>query len=113
MKSTNVFRVYYQNINGIMVHNSWEKCKNIIDMLHEHEIDVSSLVETNLNWDAQRQQYVRTLLRMRNKQSILITSSSDDLSHQKYQPGGTGLILQNNIVGKIDKYDHDERGLGR
>ena len=44
---------------------------------------------------------------------MLIKSSSDEQTQKSYQPGGTCMIMQNNVLGTIDKYDSDKRGLGR
>ena len=82
-------------------------------MLHTHAIDITGFTETNINWNYQRTQYVRTLLRQRNRNSMLIKSSSDEQTQKSYQPGGTCMIMQNNVLGTIDKYDSDKRGLGR
>ena len=112
-KQQNCLRIYYQNINGLKYNESWDKCKQTIDMLHTNEIDIAGFTETNINWNHQRTQYVRTLLRQRNRNSLLITSSSDEQTKQSYQPGGTSMILQNNVLGTIDKHDSDKRGLGR
>ena len=48
-KSMNTIRVYFQNINGIIYKKSWDKWKEIVDVINEHNIDVAGLVETNIN----------------------------------------------------------------
>ena len=92
-KPTGTLRVYYQNIHGLFHNNSWDKCKQIIDMINKNEINVAGFTETNLKLNYHRTQYIHTLLCKRNRNSILITSSSDEHTRQSFQPGGTSMIL--------------------
>ena len=112
-KPDNTIRVYFQNIHGLFHQQSWNKWKEIVDMCHHHSIDVAGLVETNINWSPSNCHTAQSILRIRNRNSVLKTTNSDDLTMSNFQPGGMSLILQNNIIGAIDSNGNDERGLGR
>ena len=112
-KPVNTIRVYFQNIHGILYQKSWNKWKEIVDMLHQQEVDVAGFVETNINWSPTNCSTARSILRTRNKNSVMKTTNSDDPTISIYQPGGMNLILQNNIIGAIDSSGNDARGLGR
>ena len=112
-KSVNTIRVYFQNIHGILYQKSWNKWKEIVDMLHQHDVDVAGFVETNINWSPTNCSTARSILRTRNKNSVMNATNSDDPTTSMYQPGGMNLILQNNIIGAIDSNGNDDRGLGR
>ena len=112
-KAHHTIRIYFQNINGIIYKKSWDKWKETVDILNEHNIDVAGLVETNINWNPTNCSIAQSILRVRNKNSVMQNSHSDEPTTSSYQPGGMSLILQNNLIGAIDSNGNDDRGLGR
>lgn len=112
-KPNNITRVYFQNIHGIIHHKSWNKWKEIADMLSRYKVDVAGLVETNINWNPTNCAIAKSILRTRNQHVVMTTAHSDDPTLSTYQPGGMSLVLQNNLTGAIDSTNSDARGLGR
>ena len=76
-KAHHTIRIYFQNINGIIYKKSWDKWKEIVDVINEHNIDVAGLVETNINWSPTNCIIAQSILLVRNKNSVIQNSHSD------------------------------------
>ena len=101
-KPVNTVRVYFQNIHGIISQKSWDKWKEIVNMINNYKVDVAGFVETNINWNPTNCNTAKSILLTRNKHVVMTNTHSDDPTTGTYQPGGMSLILQNNIIGAID-----------
>ena len=106
-KLSYITRVYFHNINGILYQKSWDKWKEIVDMINKHKVDVAGFVETNINWNPTNCNTAKSILRTRNKHVVMTNTHSDDPTTGTYQPGGMSLIMQNNLIGAIDSTGND------
>ena len=81
--------------------------------MSHHNVDIMGLAETNINWNITRNNKATKLLRKNNQHSVLINTTSDELSSSLHKPGGASIALTGNVVGAIDSKHIDDKGLGR
>lgn len=53
-KQSDVFRIYFQNVNSISAHHNFQEAQEIGISLSSHEIELFGLAETNLDWKQKR-----------------------------------------------------------
>eukprot|EP00957_Ditylum_brightwellii_P119010 9076675-Ditylum_brightwellii.AAC.1 len=90
IKEEEVMRIYFQTFNGGLKKNGWGKYEWALKHLREKEVDVVGFAETNIPWTSQEIHIARTKARKTfHKKTKIMTSASDDLSVDGWQPGGT------------------------
>eukprot|EP00957_Ditylum_brightwellii_P129355 9867508-Ditylum_brightwellii.AAC.1 len=85
----------------------------IIETMEELQIDVLVMPETNTPWNTQLKGEILSIGRKICRSFKCSGASSDNACVGKYQPGGVGLLARGNIVGRINKAEVDNSGLGR
>ena len=72
IKPKDTFRIYFQNIHGIQIHQP-ERWENIIKTsMEEYQSDLVGLCETGLNW---KLPYIRNKLQFYSRQHIKINTN--------------------------------------
>ena len=62
-KKSDTLRLYFQNINGVQSNTNWNKWRDIVTGMTNNQVDIMGLVETNINWNLNRNKRALTLLR--------------------------------------------------
>ena len=116
-KSTRILRIYFQNINGFNATNIYDDWIDTYTVLNNKNIDIYGLVETNIAWNPTLQNRLHAILRHKlgggGNTIKMTTSSCNEPTLGLYQPGGTCLVAQKKIVGRIGQMGYDPSGLGR
>ena len=76
-KPNDTMRLYFQNINGVQSATNWNKWRDIVSTMSEHQVDIMGLAETNINWNPTRKKQALRLVRTQFKHSILLNATSD------------------------------------
>ena len=112
-KPDHIFRLLYNNINGISTTNFDEESHQIGHTSDAHHIDYLGLAETNINWTNNSIfNKIQYILQKFWSQSIITTSTIHRTTPSSYQPGGTLALLGNNWTGGATA-SKDISGMGR
>ena len=116
-KKSRTLRLYFQNINGLSSTELYEDWIDIAQTMEDKQVDIYGLAETNIAWNPVITRTLGSTLKQqlgggRNLVKLL-TSSCDDPTYGRYQPGGVCLTARKNIVGRIGDNGSDPTGLGR
>ena len=112
-KDDNTIRIYFQNIKGIKLTQSWDKWRDIVTEIKSRKVDIAGLVETNINWNPIRELTAKSILRKVYWNGQMINASSDDPIPSAYKQGGSSMLVLNKPIGSIATTGIDHRGLGR
>ena len=72
-------------------------------------MDILGISETNINWTETKRLETNMEIRMRFGQGKMVASSSKT-SKEGYLPGGTAMITQGRVTGRIIKKGMDDMG---
>jgi hypothetical protein len=81
--------------------------------LHENNVGVATLVETNTAWNKRNHEEATTKARQATNNILLSETSSSGTRLSDYQPWGSACLLTNNVTGYNIKPINDTRSLGR
>jgi hypothetical protein len=93
--------------------NSWNELNTFSRQLHDLQIDICGVTETNLKWNNSRSQQAKNILQKHSTISSIHTSSNREECLSSYQPGGTTTAIRNKLVGRITSTIQDPTTLGR
>lgn len=118
--SSDVIRVWFRNVNGIVKSNdrkSLLEWKEFSTEAAQQSLSIVGMAETNYYWSRNRAHNLLQHLNRWCKRAVLRYSSSVEpaLGRSTYQPGGTATILTGDIVTRqvaTEKHS-DPSGLGR
>jgi hypothetical protein len=102
-KKENVVRIVFKNINSLPQEKSHNKNEILFSEIIESNADVYCAAEVNIAWqniDARNSLYERCQGKFEFSKSIY-ANNRDSSYKGSYQPGGTMLIAQGNICGRI------------
>jgi hypothetical protein len=113
-KQPHTLRIYYQNIRGAKQYeDKWDPWKRGHQKMHDFEIDISTLVETNTRWTYTNIRQANTTITKIHKQLRSAMAGSNDSTESDYQPGGTYCSIHGKWTGQILERITDPSGLGR
>ena len=108
-KDINTLRIYAQNLNGLRIEKDGGQYKEICEMIKEVKADIFCFQEHNLDTT---QYTVRNILHnTTNKhwqRARLSISSSPIAFSGNWKPGGTAILTNGHITGRIIAAGHDE-----
>ena len=116
-KSPNSTRILAININGIGVTRSNEKCTSLRRYIQEHQVDVTCISETNVNWAK-----LRTMNTLWDRTKgwfehriigVAYNIQQRVTGKKKKQQGGTATLLKDKIAHRHKDNGFDPTGLGR
>ena len=105
-------RLCFQNVNGLPLYNTHFKNNEIKKFLHEKEIDIFCMSETNVCWKrlgADHRWDHRTRDWSRNPKTSFAYIYNDPLS-ERYQRGGVGIMNLGKMVRRYKSRDQDPLG---
>lgn len=104
-------RIYFQNVNGLRMHDSGADIIETFVNLHEIQADIFGIVETKLHC---RSSVVQGLLHSCKRRvwshAKLFTSSSEEDWNETRKPGGTLLGVTGPLVGRVKSNSADKYG---
>ena len=110
-KSTNIIRIYAQNLNGVKIQSDGGQYKEICEMVKEVKADIFCFQEHNL--DTTQYRIRKTLHDTTTKQwqraRLTIASSPIPFSGQ-WKPGGTAILTNGYVTGRITATGQDNWG---
>jgi hypothetical protein len=109
--SPNRTRLYFINLNGINLTKGAVKFRDLCSEIKQADIDILAASEHNLDTN---KFVVRQLLQQMATQSFdhhtIQTATSSIPADKFYKPGGTMLLAQGNVVGRIKERGSDPLG---
>jgi hypothetical protein len=109
-----IFRIYYQNVNGISTSKGTSKWNEINATMAKNKVAMFGLTETNVDWNKHKNQAIMTLvLRKHFRHATMQTSTSTMKFTDDYNLGGTCTVTTNNWTGRILTQICDNTGQGR
>lgn len=108
-KGKDCCRVAFQNINGIM-HQSQLIGIEELGGMEALEIDALGLLETNINWTHEARESFTTAANLKFRNAVRCTMSSCQSTKQGYLLGGTALVAQGKLCGRIQQRGSDKYG---
>jgi hypothetical protein len=112
-KHSDSVHIYLKNINGIKTYNSWTTWEEACHHLSLLSVDIFGNTETNINWNNKIRSEARTKCQQHFQSALINTSSNNEPTKTKYQPGGTATIILNKYTGRATKPIIDFSGMGR
>jgi hypothetical protein len=112
-KTQGNIRLYLQNINGAKLVQQQEAWEYAINYIKTNEIDDIGLVETRIDWNLKNQNIVKNQLNKKFSHRFLATSMCTPNPLNEGTPGGTAIILVNQLVNRKTNIIIDQTGLGR
>ena len=95
-----IFRIYYQNVNGVSARKGMSKWNKINDTMAKHNVAIFGLTKTNIEWNMpQTNAHMKATLRKHFAHTIMETSTSTMKFEEDYKPGGTCTVTTNNWTG--------------
>ena len=115
LKASNSIRIAGWNVNSFPLSNRSIKFQDMIQHLLIQQYDIIAINETNKNWKLvdHEQRPWRTLTGVWQSVHINMQNNTMDLTADKFQPGGTGIISTNESAHRIMCKGADSTGLGR
>ena len=112
-KQNNMTRLLYHNLGSLGISTNSHNIEVICEAMFTHEIDISSLVETNTHWkhDKSLPKFKQVLKQFWSRANI---STSKTIAPWKsiYKSGESVTIFTPNIVSSVISTGEDEEGLG-
>ncbi len=97
----NLFRLAYQNPNGISTDTDYADVDEICQFAHDYKVDGLGLAGTDLDWNHREvEKQVKRKITRFFPHNVLATSSSAKSYDSPYQPGGTATLLTGNWTGR-------------
>jgi hypothetical protein len=112
-KPDTAIRLYFNNGNGIRPYQDWTRFRAACHKLHEMQIDIFVIAETNLDWNTQLTSTARRICQQHYHNAIIATSSSRDHGASDFHPGGTMTAVTGKWSGRSVGSISDSHGLGR
>ena len=97
----------FQNIIGLK--GRINVAHKVFATMEEKEMDILGIAETNINWTDAKRLETNMAIKMRFGQGQMVASSSK-ASKEGYLPGGTAMIAQGRVTGRIIKKGMDDMG---
>ena len=115
IKSKDVIRVCFQNINGFGISRTSNKSEMIRKMMEEKELDIMVMAEVNVNWDrvGVTNSMHKTCRQWFERRNPTTAHNQHDKRGNKHQPGGTEIITKGDISLRINNCEQDKKILGR
>jgi hypothetical protein len=114
-KQQGVFRLGFRNINSLPVHKSDQKNLKLISDIKETGIDCMGIAEINLAW--QNLPYIDHLHeRFRGSlefAKFISANNRDPTFTERKQSGGTMMVTNGHMCGRIINTEIDKQNLGR
>jgi hypothetical protein len=111
--TSNILRIYHQNIRGAKTYQNWNRWKEGIQQLSSWDVGIASLVETNTNWNQTNKSAAQAMAQSITTQTKLSYSGSTESTETDFQPGGTASVALGKWTGRITGRIVDSTGLGR
>jgi endonuclease/exonuclease/phosphatase family metal-dependent hydrolase len=104
-------RLYFQNVNGLRVHDSGADIIEAFLNLHEIQADIFGIVETQLHCRSSKVQAMLHECKRRVwTHAKIYSSSSDEEWTDTRKPGGTLLGITGPLVGRVKTHAADKYG---
>ena len=104
-------RFYFINLNGINLEKGGIQFRDLCKQIHKSQINIFAAAEHNLDTDKFE---VRQILQNTARQSFthytMHTATSSTRADKFYKPGGTLLLAQGDIIGRIKERGNDPLG---
>ena len=108
-KEIGIIRFAGHNVNGIK-YSPDKLGSEEISAMHEMEIDALAMMETNINWTHDAKASLMAMANLRfNGVSRCVTSGGTS-NKEGYLPGGTALITQGKLCGRVMQRGFDPVG---
>ena len=107
-KGNESFRLATQNVNGFRFDSPRVGVQET-DAIEQLGLDIFGLTETNINWTNNAKLQLNTLANLSQGHARTIAGSAP-WPTEGYQPGGTAMIAQGRVAGRIWKRDADSLG---
>jgi len=115
-KPPHTIRVLLQNIGGIDVtSNGSVKLAALHNFMVDHQVDITAITECNVAWSKVTPKIAppeQTKFWWENSHWSL-THNCRDPNAAKYQPGGTSIVIVNQLAHRTQRPGDDMVGLGR
>ena len=107
----NTTRLYFINLNGLNLQKKSVKFRDLCEELRKSDIDLFAAAEHNLDTNkfAVRQS-LQDIARRSFTHHCIQTATSGILAEKYYKPGGTLLLAQGDLVGRIKDRGSDPLG---
>lgn len=110
-KRKDIFRVYFQNINGLSAVNDGTHISETFQQIQSTQASAFGFAETNLATDQPR---IKRLINSKQREiwehSKIITAQSNFITASDYKPGGVLIGVTNDIVGRVHNHFSDHLG---
>jgi exonuclease III len=111
---TNIIRFYYQNVNGLKLHNECADVNISCQHLYERQATVIGLSETKVEWKHHlATNSVYRALGQTWSHLKWSKSTSEIFFKKAFKPGGTSTIVNGPLSSRVSNKDTDPYGLGR
>ena len=112
---TEILRVVSLNINGLPLRPDSDKYSSVYDYMHDYDIDVLALQETNVQWhlvppEQRLNERTRGWFQRQYVKAAWFSKYESEATHVY---GGTAIIVRGNAAGRVIRSGHDRSGLGR
>lgn len=114
VKQEHTVRIYFQNLNSCSLSKSSSKWNTMLDSMLLSECDIMNFAQISINWKVvEIQNCMRNSLKLKMPINRLNVSQNKYYTDQLTLPGGTAQVLKGDWTGRIVKYIHDPRRMGR
>jgi exonuclease III len=110
-KQQRTIRIYFQNVNGLRMHDAGADIIDTFVNLKDIQADIFGIAETKLHCRSQTVQGIlQNCKRCVWSHAKVYTSSSDEDWNETRKPGGTLLGVTGSLVGRIKSHSADKYG---
>jgi len=114
IKTSNKFRIYFQNVNSCGLSSGTGKMTTIVKSLSQAECDFINVAQTSINWKIlSLRERMKKVTQKHMPINRIVVGNNKYHSEQKTLPGGVAQIIRGDWTGRIVKYIHDFRQMGR
>ena len=109
-------RIYFQNINGLLMGTKEERWTEHLDNMKKAGCDIFGLAEPNTNWNSKNIRKIINIIANEKFNNITTNLSENRFqpnSKSSFLPGGTLQSCCNHWTGRILQHYTDPRKLGR
>lgn len=104
-------RMYFINLNGLSLQNKAEKFRTLCEEMNKANVHLFAAAEHNLDTNKFIvRQSLQNIARKTFQHHAIQTATSSTLADKFYKPGGTMLMAQGNLVGRIKERGSDSLG---
>jgi hypothetical protein len=104
-------RLYFININGINLSKNAVQFRDLCTKIKQADIDILAVAEHSLDINKFTvRQLLQDAARQTFPQQLLHSSTSSIPADKFYKPGGTMLLAQGDIVGRVKERGSDSLG---